>query len=98
MKKYLKLKSSSKKHKPSAINNYKVAYLDKKSKTYHRIVMTAYTALFGVSGLMFVFASNASSEVNVDTTSTTNLQLVFVILSLIFIVLMSVLIFIKNQK
>lgn len=98
MKKYLKLKSNPKKHKPSAIINYKVSYLDKKSKTYHRIIMTAYAGLFGISGLMFVFASNASSETNIDTTSSYNLQLVFVVLSLIFIALITVLIFIKNQK
>lgn len=98
MKKYIKFKSNLKKHKPSAINNYKIAYLDKKSKTYHRIIMTAYTALFGVSGLMLVFASNASSETNTETLNTPNLPVIFVILWIVFISLLAILVVIKKQK
>lgn len=75
MNQLLKLKPRAKKAKPSAIQNYRVSYLDKKSKTYHRIVMTAFTGLFGLVGVVYVFSSSAASNNNSSQTNASNLPL-----------------------
>lgn len=65
--------------KPQAIQNYKVAYLDKRSRSYHKIVMTAFVGVFGLSGAAYLFSTNAaSSEANNSTSSNTSLVLIAV--------------------
>lgn len=63
--------------KPQAIQNYKVAYLDKRSRSYHKIVMTAFVSVFGLSGAAYLFSTNAaSSDTNNSTNTNTSLMLV----------------------
>lgn len=90
MRQYLKLKPRVKKTKPVAIESYKVSYLDKRSKSYHRIVMTAFAGLFGFVGVMYVFSSSAATGESASNNNASYLPYVFIglllITSIIFIV------------
>lgn len=89
MKQLLKIKSRNKKPKPIAIHNYKVSYLDKRSKTYHKIVMTAFSGLFGLVGLVYVFGAGAASD-STTATNNDNLVNVFIVFVLILLVFIAV--------
>jgi hypothetical protein len=62
MKVPIKKKQKAKTDKPSALGSYTASYLDKRSKSYHKIVMTAFVGLFGLVGSVYIFSSNAATE------------------------------------
>jgi hypothetical protein len=99
MRQYLKIKPRVKKPKPVAIESYKVSYLDKRSKTYHRIVMTAFTGLFGFVGVMYVFSSSASTDGSTSGANplANNLPLVLAILAALFIVMVIIFMYLRKK-
>ena len=98
MKEILKLKPRPKKHKPTAISNYKVSYLDKRSKTYHRIVMTAFSGLFGLVGLVYVFGSSAASNQDAGIANSDSTLYVLVALASLFLLLLAAFIALGPRK
>jgi hypothetical protein len=90
MKHLLKIKPRTKKPKPVAIHNYKASYLDKRSKTYHRIVMTAFSGLFGLAGLVYVFNTSAATDASGVSTNSNDLITVLVVLVAIFLIVTAV--------
>lgn len=59
---FTKSKPTPKKRKPSVLQDYKASYLDKRTKSYHHVIMTAFTAVFGLVGLTYVFGSKAATD------------------------------------
>jgi hypothetical protein len=97
MKQLLKIKPRTKKPKPSAIENYKVSYLDKRSKTYHRVVMTSFAGLFGLAGLVYVFGAGAATEDSTSVKNNDNLLFIFIALGLAFLLVMLIYFMIRKK-
>jgi hypothetical protein len=100
----LKIQKKPKAPKQSPINNYKVAYLDKSSKTYHRVYMSAFVGLFGFVGVLYIFGSKASAPEAASELTAVNAQQVFLdkygillLLALLGVVLLLI-IFLKRKK
>lgn len=55
--------TKTKKPKKPAIENYKISYLDKRSKRYHSIVMTGFLIMFGLLGAVYLNNSRAATGV-----------------------------------
>lgn len=89
MRQYLKLKPRVKKPKPVAIESYKVSYLDKRSKSYHRIVMTAFAGLFGFVGVLYVFSSSAATGETSTNNNESYLSYVLIALVVLFMVVLA---------
>ena len=90
-------KQKTKKPKPVAIENYKVSYLDKRSKRYHRIVMTAFSGLFGLVGMLYVFTSNAATG-EVAPNNNNILAVVAIVLGGLFITGLMVYFYIRSKQ
>jgi hypothetical protein len=62
----MKLVLPKKKTKPakqqSTFGAYTTSYIDKRSKTYHKITMTAFAGMFGLFGAAYLFGAQASRE------------------------------------
>jgi hypothetical protein len=99
MRQYLKIKPRVKKPKPVAIESYKVSYLDKRSKSYHRIVMTSFAGLFGFVGVLYVFSSSASTDGSNGGNNplADNLPLVFAIVLAVFLVVLIVFLYLRKK-
>lgn len=87
-----------KKQKPVVIENYRASYLDKRSKTYHRVVMTAFAGLFGFAGLVYVFSSSAATGESSGQQNTTTTVLVLAALSVVFIALVAIYAVVRRKK
>jgi hypothetical protein len=97
MKKILKFKPRPKKHKPTAISNYKASYLDKRSKTYHKIVMTGFSGLFGLVGLIYVFGASASTNGSNGIVNSNYLIYWLVAIALLFIAFFITWLILRNK-
>ena len=90
-------KRKPKQPKPQVIQNYSMSYLDRRSRSYHKIVMTSFTGVFGLAGAAYLFSSNASSGQNESTSSNTSLILIVSGLALAAVVLVFALIAISRS-
>lgn len=89
-------RSKIKQPKKPIIENYTASYLDKRSKGYHKIVMTSFIGMFGLMGVAYIFSSNAASpESTADTTNNNNL-LIYVVIGIVAIAITVAAIFIIN--
>lgn len=70
-----------KKPKKPAIENYKISYIDKRSKRYHSIVLTGFIIMFGFVGGAYLFRSGASSTDSVAGSN--DKPIIFILLGLI---------------
>lgn len=53
-------RNRKKAQKQSVIQNYQMAYLDKRSRSYHKIIMTSFIGIFGLAGAAYIFSSGAA--------------------------------------
>lgn len=83
-------KRKTKPPKPQAIASYKISYLDKRSKQYHKIVMTAFAGVFGLAGAAYLFSSKASGA---SDTGATNNNVSYILLAAALVLAASVMLF-----
>ncbi|MFO0882018.1 MAG: hypothetical protein U0491_01030 [Candidatus Saccharimonadales bacterium] len=92
-------KKKPKQPKTSVIQNHPMSYLDKRSRSYHKIVMTAFTGVFGLAGMAYIFSSNAATPgTDGSKNSDTSLILLAVGLALTATVLIVALVLLSRRK
>lgn len=92
-------KKKPKQPKVSVIQNHPMSYLDKRSRSYHKIVMTAFTGVFGLAGMAYIFSSNAATPgTDGSKSSNTSLVLLAVGLALTATILIIALIILSRSK
>ena len=89
-------RSKIKQPKKPIIENYTASYLDKRSKGYHKIVMTSFIGMFGLMGAAYLFSSNAVSPESTADTATNSNFLLYVVVGVMAIAIAVAAIFVIN--
>lgn len=97
MKTLLTKRVRHKKVKPVVIQNYRASYLDHRSKTFHRIVMTAFSGLFGLVGVLYVFTSRASTD-GTTVTAEKGPPLSVLLLVLLLLLMISLVVYLYSRR
>lgn len=82
--------------KKPAIENYTAAYLDKRSKGYHKIIMTGFAGMFGLMGVAYIFGSNAAGTEATARAAKTNDLLLYIVIGIATVAIAVAIIFMFN--
>lgn len=84
--------------KKQAIETYTASFLDHRSKSYHKIIMTSFVGLFGVMGAVYLFSSNAASPDAATSNAANNNSMIWVLAGLVTIMVILLLVIVANRK